>query len=137
MHNPWTSKLSQQQGRTVSIRDNLLNKWVLLWTCCAENVKILFLMSVFIIVINIGIILSFQQKYYSYNNSEKDQPFTVYAHLTHSFPMHPFSTPWKHQKTVRFSGSRERVHWERMSYFLQGKLVFIACNPNTHTVFSF
>ena len=23
--------------------------------------------------------------------------------LTHSFPMHPFSTPWKHQKTARFS----------------------------------
>ena len=23
--------------------------------------------------------------------------------LTHSFPMHPFSTPWKHQKTLRFS----------------------------------
>ena len=23
--------------------------------------------------------------------------------LTHSFPMHPFSTPWKQQKTVRFS----------------------------------
>ena len=23
--------------------------------------------------------------------------------LTHSFPMHPFSSPWKHQKTVRFS----------------------------------
>ena len=23
--------------------------------------------------------------------------------LTHSFPMHLFSTPWKHQKTVRFS----------------------------------
>ena len=23
--------------------------------------------------------------------------------LTHSFPMHPFSTLWKHQKTVRFS----------------------------------
>ena len=21
--------------------------------------------------------------------------------LTHSFPMHPFSTPWKHQKTVK------------------------------------
>ena len=27
--------------------------------------------------------------------------------LTNSFPMHPFSTPWKQQKTVR-------VHWERM-----------------------
>ena len=26
--------------------------------------------------------------------------------LTHSFPLHPFSTP--------FSGCRERVHWERM-----------------------
>ena len=23
--------------------------------------------------------------------------------LTHSFPMHLFSTPWKHQKIVRFS----------------------------------
>ena len=23
--------------------------------------------------------------------------------LTHLFPMYPFSTPWKHQKTVRFS----------------------------------
>ena len=23
--------------------------------------------------------------------------------LTHSFPMHPFSTPWKHQKTLKFS----------------------------------
>ena len=22
--------------------------------------------------------------------------------ITHSFPMHPFSTPWKHQKTLRF-----------------------------------
>ena len=33
--------------------------------------------------------------------------------LIHSFPMHPFSTPWKHQKTLRFSGGRERVHWEQ------------------------
>ena len=32
--------------------------------------------------------------------------------LTRSFPMHPFSTPSKHQKTVMFSG--EGVHWERM-----------------------
>ena len=28
--------------------------------------------------------------------------------LTHSFPVYPFSTPWKHQKTLR------SVHWERM-----------------------
>ena len=37
--------------------------------------------------------------------------------LTHSFPIRPFSTPWKHQKNVRFSGvfrCRERVHWEWM-----------------------
>ena len=27
--------------------------------------------------------------------------------LTHSFLMHSFSTPWKHQKTVRFSRGRE------------------------------
>ena len=32
--------------------------------------------------------------------------------LTRSFPMHPFSSPSKHQKTVMFSG--EGVHWERM-----------------------
>ena len=35
-------------------------------------------------------------------------------YLTSSFPIHHFSTPWKHQKTVRFSGVRERVHWEQM-----------------------
>ena len=37
--------------------------------------------------------------------------------LTHSFPVHPFSTSWKHQKTLRFlmfSEGRERVHWEQM-----------------------
>ena len=36
--------------------------------------------------------------------------------LTHLFPMHPFSTHWKHQKTFRFSHvfwGRERVHWEK------------------------
>ena len=37
--------------------------------------------------------------------------------LTHLFPMHSFSTPWKHQKTLSFlmfSGGRERVPWEQM-----------------------
>ena len=34
--------------------------------------------------------------------------------LTHSFPIDPFSTPWKNQKTLRFPGGREKVHWERM-----------------------
>ena len=28
--------------------------------------------------------------------------------------MHPFSTPWKHQKTVKFSEGRERVHRKQM-----------------------
>ena len=27
----------------------------------------------------------------------------TFKKLTHSFPMHPSCTPWKHQKTVRFS----------------------------------
>ena len=31
--------------------------------------------------------------------------------LTHSFPMHPFSTPFGF---LMFSGDREGVHWERM-----------------------
>ena len=29
--------------------------------------------------------------------------YLVLKVLTHSFPMHPFSSPWKHQKTVKFS----------------------------------
>ena len=46
--------------------------------------------------------------------------------LTHLFLMHPFSTAWKHQKTVRFlifSGGRERVHWEKVSWCRAVKLV--------------
>ena len=35
--------------------------------------------------------------------------------LTHSFPMHPFSTPWKHQKCLKtsdlFSGYKKGA-WE-------------------------
>ena len=29
--------------------------------------------------------------------------YRVGKDLTHSFPMHPFSTLWKHQKVLRFS----------------------------------
>ena len=31
--------------------------------------------------------------------------------LTHSFPMHPFSTPFLY---LLFSGGRERMHWEQV-----------------------
>ena len=37
--------------------------------------------------------------------------------LTHSFPIHPFSTPPHNPKPygfLMFSGGRERVHWEQM-----------------------
>ena len=37
--------------------------------------------------------------------------------LTHSFPMHLFSTPEnirKPQVFLMFSGGREKVHWEQM-----------------------
>ena len=36
--------------------------------------------------------------------------------LTHLFPMHPFSTPWKHQKTLLFSDDFRRfsLRWEKM-----------------------
>ena len=40
-------------------------------------------------------------------NLEKEYFATLYWrrtwNLTHLFPIHLFSTPWKHQKTVRFS----------------------------------
>ena len=38
--------------------------------------------------------------------------------INHLSPMHSFSTPWKHQKALRFSDffrGIERVHWEQMS----------------------
>ena len=44
----------------------------------------------------------------------------VVAKLTHSFPMHPFSTPKNIRKPsgfLMFSGGGERVHWERIGYF--------------------
>ena len=31
------------------------------------------------------------------------QMFVGYIQLTHIEPMFPFGTPWKHQKTLRFS----------------------------------
>ena len=40
--------------------------------------------------------------------------------LTHLFPIHPFSSAWKHKKIQGFlmfsggTGGRERVHWEKM-----------------------
>ena len=40
--------------------------------------------------------------------------------LTHLFPMLPFTTPWKHHKTLQFSDvfrsswGRESVYWEQM-----------------------
>ena len=37
---------------------------------------------------------------------------SVPGSLTHLFPMHPFSTHLKHQKTL--SGGRERVQWDQM-----------------------
>ena len=44
-----------------------------------------------------------------------ENQFTV--PLTHSFPVHPFSTPLKHLPeniyTLMFSGGRERVHWKQ------------------------
>ena len=47
--------------------------------------------------------------------------FRYFVISTHSFPMHPFSTPWKHQKTLMlmFSEVRERVYWERMAWRLR------------------
>ena len=45
--------------------------------------------------------------------------------LNHLFPVHAFSTSWKHQKTVTFSdvlGGRERGHWTQKGYYLLNHL---------------
>ena len=55
---------------------------------------------------------------FTYNSNEESiNSFDIKVSLTHSFPIHPFSTPWKHQKTLQ---GRERVHWERMVKKQQG-----------------
>ena len=50
-------------------------------------------------------------------------------HLTHSFPMHLFSTPENKRKPhgfLMFSGVREREHWERMGWYTQYEIRNIA-----------
>ena len=49
--------------------------------------------------------------------------------LTHLFPIHLFSTPWKHQKPddFLFSGGTERVHWHKWL-----KIILVA--PATSTI---
>ena len=50
--------------------------------------------------------------------------------LTHSFPMHPFSTPWKNQKTLRFfdvfRGRRKGA------LGMNGLTHFLSISPLTH-----
>ena len=53
--------------------------------------------------------------------------------LTHLFPMHPFSTPWKHQKTLSFSDlfrGREKVHWEQVGE--GGECISVLFNTFVH-----
>ena len=48
----------------------------------------------------------FQKFFFSKENDDVSITFSVYSvtsELTYLFPMHPFSTSWKHQKTVMFS----------------------------------
>ena len=40
-------------------------------------------------------------------------PSYIWKLLTHSFPMHPFSNPWKHG-FLMFSGGRKKAHRERL-----------------------
>ena len=49
--------------------------------------------------------------------------------LIHLFPMHPFSTPEKLQKTLRFSGCRERGHLEQNGLMYQS----LNINPLSNT----
>ena len=41
--------------------------------------------------------------------------FSIRHWSTHFFPIHLFSAPWKNHKIVKFSDSKNSVHWERMS----------------------
>ena len=56
--------------------------------------------------------------------------------LTHLFPMHPFSTPWKHQKTVTFG--KFGKNWWKISqpeFFLTHFRIMSTFYPLSHSVF--
>ena len=63
-----------------------------------------------------------RQNIFRFHNKESWKPLRFFSliiknllkfTLTHLFPVPPFSTPWKHQKTLQMF-SRGRVHCERM-----------------------
>ena len=62
----------------------------------AKTVSIFLLLTIFT---KGSIIDVFQNSEYTFASHSRNPEVL----LTHSFPMHPFSTPWKHQKIVRFS----------------------------------
>ena len=48
----------------------------------------------------LDVLRSWSQKVVSLKSlNDNEETITI----THSFPVHPFSTPWKHKKTLRFS----------------------------------
>ena len=47
--------------------------------------------------------ISYRDYAYIYRCEVFQEWLFFYVFLTHSFQMHPYSTTWKHQKTVRFS----------------------------------
>ena len=50
-----------------------------------------------------------------------NKEFCYHFYITHSFPMHPFSTPWKHQKTLRCIGNE----WVKSAVF-KARLKFLS-----------
>ena len=68
--------------------------WVYLETTFLLLIKFLVIVSV--IFLSLCTILPFSMKVIFID--------VLPSSLTHSFPVHPFSTPLKHQKTLRFSG---------------------------------
>ena len=89
-----------------------------------RNIYLRSLKSLFYINTNnwLELLHNFSNSHHRQHISIKTEHFFVcfsfhIVSLIHSFPMNPFSTHWKHQKTVRFSdffSGRERVHWKEM-----------------------
>ena len=57
------------------------------------------------------------QKSSKYVSEVSSAYLTFIVPLTHLFPMHPFSTPWKLEGFLMFSAGRERMHWKQMFKF--------------------
>ena len=94
-------------------------------------------MSIFLFTFFLSFFLSFWGFFWFFLVKYNGSPFihlvmTSYSSLTHLFPIHPFSTLWKHQKTLRFSDIFKR--WRKGALRTNGVKIKLPSWDNYYSV---